>query len=144
MMNTLFRVSVAGLAVIASLSAQPVPDGDLDGLSATIEQTTNSTVLGRSFSWTVSEHDLVSTPGWTEVENREPPLSVSAAVAFAKADLVSYLPEVTEWQLVGVRLERLGWQGKWFYVVEWKSARHHRGDSLEIPVLMSGQTIRLS
>ena len=127
----------------ASLPDQGAPEANLDGLSATTERSATSTVLGHTLSWTVTEHDLVDTPDWLGPEDRNPPLPVSAAVVAAKAEIASYLPDVPEWQLQGVRLERLGWQGKWFYVVEWKARRHHSGDFLEIPVLMSGRPVRL-
>jgi len=140
------QIALLALVIVFGLvssAAQTVPEGSLDGLTATTEHTVTSTVFGHTVSWTVTEPDLEATPGWPGPDSQEPPLSVSRAVAVAKAELGSYLPEVTEWQLEGVRLERLGWRGKWFYVVEWKALRHHRGDFLEIPVLMSGRPVRL-
>jgi len=101
------------------------------------------TVLGRSYSWVVNDTDVESTPLWSASSGAEPPLRLGQAVAASQPELVRYFPEVDEWQVMTITLERMGWSDHWFYIVEWKAKRYHEGDYLGIPVLMSGQVVRL-
>ena len=94
-------------------------------------------------SWEVRQEDVASTPPWLDPGREEPPLSIADAIAISEPQLARYLPRVSEWQLEEVTLHRLGWDSRWFYLVEWKVKRHHEGDFIGIPVLMSGQPVYL-
>ncbi len=129
--------------LLAATQWSPVPDEHLDGISYSPSHSVTMTVFGQAYSWEVTDEDLSSTPSWDASSGAEPPLSLPEAIAVSEAQLGRYFPEVPEWVLETITLERLGWAGNWFYIIEWKAKRHHEGDYLGIPVLMSGQAVYL-
>jgi hypothetical protein len=70
-------------------------------------------------------------------------LDVEEAVRISRTQIVKYFPEPREWLLLGVDLNSFYPGPKWYYKVSWRP-RGDTGDALEIPVLMSGQTVALA
>jgi hypothetical protein len=144
-MNILrFMMAALVIPLLGATELPPIPNEDLDGLSYTSSQSVTMTVLGKTYSWEVTYEDIASTPVWDTTSGEEPPLSIPEAIEVSKPQISRYFPDVSEWVLESIVIETLGWGKYWFYVVKWKAKRHHEGDYLEIPVLMSGQPVYLN
>jgi len=101
-----------------------------------------STVKGQHLRSDITLDMLAAEPEWLGPEVGSPPVSIEQAVAISQRELSGYFPDVVGWRLTGVRLHSLCCPDRWFYVVSWLPD-DVAGDSLSIPVLMSGRAVKL-
>jgi len=106
-----------------------------------------SKVGADAVSFKICEPQLSGTPSWTQPEAKEPPVSVSEAVAASKAQLTRHFPKVKHWDLVDVKLHTLFAPDKWYYLVSWRPAKWRssgQGERVDVGVLMNGQAVELT
>ena len=100
-------------------------------------------LLEQRWTYSISENDLSDSPAWPDPLSDAPPLTVAQALSISRGEPPKYMPGVATWDLVAIKLEAMGYESKWFYVVSWRPRGLERGDNLDIPVLMSGRAVPL-
>ena len=100
-------------------------------------------LLEQGWTYSVSQNDLMDSPAWPDPLSDAPPLSVAQALLISRGEPPKYMPGVGTWDLVGIKLEPIGYESKWLYVVSWRPRGLEKGDNLDIPVLMSGRAVPL-
>ena len=98
-------------------------------------------IEGMRWSFPVTSADCAQTPRWKDPVTSAPPLSIAEAIAVAGREVPRYVSEAARWHVSGVALHSFGVGDMWFYVVSYRPAGEVTGDSLPIPVLMSGQAV---
>ena len=144
---------IRNLMVLALLSGSiVVPEPEPFRGSQTACTLYESKVGDDTVSFQICEPQLSATPSWTHPEVKQPPVSVSQAVAVSKVQLANLLPHVKGWDLVGVQLhsffafDNLFAVDKWYYVVSWRPATWRtsgQGEPVRVGVLMNGQAVEL-
>jgi hypothetical protein len=86
---------------------------------------------------------LLSEPPWGGPGTGPPPLSMDDAVRIAKEEIPTYLGDPVDLKVTGVELRSLCCPERWFYVVSFYLPKE-LGDSLPIPVLLSGHAVKLN
>ena len=102
-----------------------------------------SEVQGKRLKWQIGTATLLVTPPWSGRETNPPPLSPDRAIAASRQEVPKYLADAEAWQVDEIRLQTLGQEDGWYYVIEWRRT-DAVGDSLSIPVLMSGVAVPLT
>ena len=98
---------------------------------------------GKRLKWQIGTATLLVTPPWSGRETNPPPLSPDRAIAASRQEVPKYLADAEAWQVDEIRLQTLGQEDGWYYVIEWRRT-DAVGDSLSIPVLMSGVAVPLT
>jgi hypothetical protein len=101
---------------------------------------------GYPYVFPISDADIAGSPEWTS-ERDYPPLPPRKAVALAKEEVRRLAPEVADWALKDISLQRIRNEPRevWCYVVVLGRAdlvSTGPPATLEVPVLMSGKAIR--
>jgi len=137
-----FMLGVVIVTVIGCSRAVLTPQVQV-GPAITTSTSTYMHLLEQGWEYSVSESDLADSPAWPDPFRDAVPLSVAQALSISRGEPVKYMPNVDTWDLAGIKLEPIGYESKWLYVVSWRPRGLKEGDNLDIPVLMSGRAIQL-
>ena len=102
---------------------------------------------GKQYDFDFDQKDFAECPHWI-LSDAAPPLGFESAAQAARNRLASVLKsDVKDWQLSGIELNAFGAGKHWVYHIEFMSppkGEDMMRESFEIPVLMSGKTVRPS
>ena len=101
---------------------------------------------GKRYDFTVTHAQLQLTPDWAE-DKDNPPLSPRKALASARLDLATFLPDAARWIHPKITLQEVGAPRKWIYVVEFEgplppNVTDGPVDRMRVLVLMNGIAIK--
>ncbi len=101
---------------------------------------------GKRYDFTVTHAQLQRTPDWAE-DADNPPLSPRTALARARVDLRTFLPDASQWRHPEITLKEVGAPHKWMYIVEFEGPLPPNVidgpvDLMSVPVLMDGTAIK--
>ncbi len=101
---------------------------------------------GKRYDFTVTHAQVQATPDWPE-DADYPPLSPRKALARARADLVTFLPDAGKWMHPKITLTAVGAPHKWMYIVQFEGPLppgviDGPVDLMRVLVLMDGTAIR--
>jgi hypothetical protein len=89
----------------------------LQASGADITSQWSSYVLGQRWDFGVRRQDAEQSPRWS-VFLDDPPLPPRQAIQAAQVELTKLVPNADAWWLHGVRIETMGVQDTWAYIVE--------------------------
>jgi hypothetical protein len=99
-----------------------------------------------SYTFTFDSADLEECPKWSFGDDM-PSLGFKSAAEAARNRLGSVVDDPKQWEISGIALEPLNEGRHWMYSVSFLSPPvepSSRRDSVEIPVLLSGKTVKPS
>ncbi len=101
---------------------------------------------GKRYDFTVTHAQLQLTPDWAE-NAANPPLSPRKALALARLDLASFLPDAARWVHPKITLQEVGAPRKWLYIIEFEgplppNIADGPVDRMRVLVLMNGIAIK--
>jgi hypothetical protein len=134
--------------VFAVLLATPPPAEAVDPLASAVQQPLGHDGLQETFlsrvnaidrETTITESLLSSFPRWSPESGSPVPLSVSEAVAASRKVLEGSVRDWPTWGISQIALERF--HQSWFYVVRWRPIAGGTNESLQVPVLLTGDPV---
>lgn len=101
---------------------------------------------GTRYDFTVTHAQIQRTPDWAE-DADNPPLSPRVALARARADLRTFLPDAAQWRHPEISLKEVGAPHKWIYIVKFEgplppNMSDGPVDIMRVIVLMDGTAIK--
>ena len=101
---------------------------------------------GKRYDFTVTYAQIQLTPDWNE-DADNPPLSPRKALARARTDLRTFLPDAAKWTHPKITLSEVGAPHKWMYIVEFEGPLPPNMvdgpvDQMRVLVLMDGTAIK--
>ncbi len=101
---------------------------------------------GKRYDFTVTHAQIHLTPNWPENADN-PPLSPREALAKARLDLVTFLPDAMQWTHPKITLIEVSEPHKWMYIVEFEGPLPPHTidgpvDTMRVLVLMNGTAIK--
>ena len=139
---TIFVLAVFALAdgqtVLQPNSLQPGPQ--LAAVSETHNISFN--VLGKHYEISIDERLVSTSPSWSRLSAKQPPLGVEKAIRISEKAVLKYVDDPQKWRVATVVLRSIGTQSKWYYLIRWYPKWNgYIGDGIDIAVLMNGAPV---
>ena len=129
---------------ICALFAAMLPAQEPHLTTVSVEHRNTYHVLGKVFTFSVTDARLNTSPSWRLPHADRLPLSVEKAVRISEAELRKYVSDPYRWRPSQIAIRALGKQSRWYYVIEWyPDWEGYVGDGIGIPILMTGEVVAL-